>query len=251
MKAMIGVGVFGKQDMIEWMLEGITNCFPKGSHVVFFFEACTDKSKPNFLKLAKKKLKGYVWSHGESETHVLEHGVHSWLIDRFMESDCDVLVVPHDDNKFVNPDTADHIKKVVDQYGDKLGWITARDGHDFSYTRMISSPFSSSDMAREKVAIGEFAPRMMLNTGPVVYTRSLIEKIGKPDTSYEGWYWWTDYSLKAHQAGLTNGVLGMDCLHEKFGEVQDNPQLHDGSRVARDLKKLTERWAPVLGRNPI
>jgi hypothetical protein len=233
------------------MVEGIVNCFPKESHVVFFFEACTDQSKPNFLKVAEELLQDYAWSWGESPTHILEHGVHGWLIDRFMESDCDVLVVPHDDNKFLDPQVTTHIEKVVEHYGEDLGWITARDGHGFAYECMISSPFSSSDIARAKVQIGEFVPRMMLNTGPVVYTRRLIEKIGKPDMTYEGWYWWTDYSLKAHQAGLVNGVLGMDCLHEKFGWIQNNHGLFDGGLVARDLKRLNDRWAPLLGRTPV
>lgn len=251
MKVMIGVGVFGKQDMISWLLTGITNCFPRGSHVVFFFEACTDLSKQNFLDLAPTLLDGYTWSHGESADHLLEHGVHNWLIHQFMQSDCDTLVVPHDDNKFLNPSIVSDIQRIQTEYGDKLGWISGRDGYERGYENMISSPFSSSDTARKKLKVGEYTPRSQMNTGPVVYTRRLIEMIGGPDMAYEGWYWWDDYALKAKHAGLQNVLLGMDCLHEKFGSIQNNHALFDGGLVARDLKRLVTKWTPILGYNPI
>jgi hypothetical protein len=250
-KPMIGVGVFGKQDMISWLLDGITQCFPPDSEVVFFFEACTDASMINFLTLAPSRLKDYIWSCSASEFHILEHGVHCWMIDRFMESDCDVLVIPHDDNKFLNPYVLDHIEKLMDKYGDRLGWIGGRDGYDASYANMISSPFSASNIARAKIGIGEHAERSQLNTGPMVYTRQLITKIGKPDLGYEGWYWWDDYSLKSKHHGLQNILLGMDCLHEKFGQVQNNHGLFNGDLVARDLKKLITKWQPILGYSPI
>ena len=248
---MIGVGVFGKQDMIEWMITGITDCFPKGSHVSFFFEACTDRSMLNFLELAPTLLIDYSWSYDSSSTHVLEHGVHSRLISRFMDTDCDYLIVPHDDNKFVGKTIVDDIRRIMEEYGDNLGWISGRDGYERNYTNMVSSPFSSSDTARKKLAIGEYVPRSQMNTGPVVYTRKLIEKIGGPDMDYEGWYWWDDYALKAKHAGLQSVLLGMDCLHFKFGSIQNNHALFDNALVARDLKRLSTKWTPVLGYNPI
>jgi hypothetical protein len=251
MKPMVGVGVFGKQDMIGWMLEGIVNCFPKGTHVVFFFEACTDQSLPNFLELAPKMLQDYPWSYGQSATHVLEHGVHNWLIDEFMKTDCDLLVVPHDDNKFLGTSVLADIEKVIVTFGDSLGWISARDGYEASYRNMVSSPFSASNGGTmTKLPVGEFAAKSQMNTGPVVYTRKLVKKIGKPDMAYEGWYWWDDYALKAKHAGLQNVLLSMDCLHCKFGSIQNNHALFDSALVARDLKRLADRWTPIFG-NPI
>lgn len=251
-RAMVGVGVFGKQDMIPWLLTGITNAFPKGTRVVFFFEACTDKSEANFLEWAPRILKDdYPWYHGSSPTHILEHGVHNWLIQEFKKSDCDWLIVPHDDNKFVGRTVFGDVERAIAEYGQKLGWISARDGYESSYSNMISSPFSASNTAGRKLPIGNYAPRSQMNTGPVVYTRSLIEKIGGPSMDYEGWYWWDDYALTAKHAGLTNLLLSMDCLHEKFGKLQDNPALFDSALVARDLARLNAKWRPILGCNPI
>lgn len=251
-KAMVGVGVFGKQDMIPWILTGITNAFPKGTRVVFFFEACTDLSKPNFLEWAPRILgENYPWSYGESSQHILEHGVHNWLIQEFLKTDCDWLIVPHDDNKFVGRTVFDDVERAIAQYGDRLGWISARDGYESSYAKIISSPFSSSNAARSKLPIGQFVERSQMNTGPVVYTRSLINAIGGPSMEYEGWYWWDDYALTAKHAGRQNLLLSMDCLHEKFGSLQNNPDLFDGALVARDLARLTAKWRPILGCNPI
>lgn len=242
MKPMVGVGVFAKQDMISWILEGIATSFPPSTPVRFFFEACTDKSLPNFQALAPKILPGYSVSFDASSTHILEHGVHCQLIDTFMASDCDVLVVPQDDNKFCGDQLLLSIERVIATLGTSLGWIGGRDGYEVGYANMISSPFSTSDLTKTKIKIGEFAERSRLNTGPVVYTRPLVEKIGQPDLAFEGWYWWDDYSLRARQAGLKNVLLGMDCLHEKFGELQSNPTLNDPAMAARDLKRLTDRW---------
>ena len=251
MKFMVGVGVFCKQDMIGWLLDGITTGFPRGTKVVFFFEACTDASLPNFLALAPEKLDGYDWSWKESKEHILEHGVHCRLIDDFMLSDCDALIVPHDDNRFVDPGICGDIERVFAHYGDTLGWVGGRDGHEQWYQQMISSPFSCSDVAREKLPVGQWVERSMLNTGPMVYSRALINKIGKPGDGFEGWYWWTDYSLRARASGLKNVLLSMDCLHTKFGQLKDNKELYSGDLVARDLKRLCDKWKPVLGTDPV
>lgn len=249
---MVGVGVFDKVDMIGWMLEGIRDNFdPSQTEVVFFFEACTDESESEFDRLAPIVLEGWRCSKGASEDHINEVGVHCWLIDRFMESACEALIIPHDDNRFTRPLVPD-LRKLRDRYGDSLGWISGRDGHGIGYADMCCSPFSKSTGAPMRaLEIGTWEEVLMMNTGPVVYFRHVVEKVGKPDVSLP-WYNWSDYSLRCHHAGLKNILLSMDCLHEKFGRVTANPpELYNDKLVADCLKRLNERWAPVLGRNPL
>lgn len=168
-----------------------------------------------------------------------------------MQSGCDYLIIPHDDNRFLDPKIPSQVEAVITHFGDSLGWIGSRDGYGFNYADIISSKFSTSDLSRAKLGHGEFAPRLMLNTGPMVYTRRLVEKIGLPDPDLS-WYWWDDYSLRAHTSGLINVLLGMDCAHEKFGQLQPYPPgLYAGETVSRDLERFRDRWRPVLGRNPL
>lgn len=253
MKAMIGYGVYRKPDMIGWYLEGIREHFPKDSHVAFHFEAEDGVDRKQFEQLVKDGMLdgGYV-VHPATGTreHLLEHGVHRHLIDRFMDTDCDVLIVPHDDNRFQRPLLPD-LERLCTQYGTTLGWISGRDGYSPGYADMVCSPFSQSIGAeKEFLPIGHHREVMMMNTGPVVYFRHVIHKVGMPDPDMP-WYWWDDYALRCHTAGLKNVLLSMDCLHEKFGRLSDNPALGDGNLVADCLKELQERWRPILGRDPL
>jgi len=254
MKVCVGVSVFNKQDMIRWILEGIRDSFDcESTKVVFHFEACCDKSVDNFCALKDSILGNFKTpvDHIVSPNHVLEQGAHRLLINQFMASNCDILIIPHDDNKFMGRRLVSDIQDLLDAKGIKnVGWIGGRDGYGYNYDKIISSPFSASNIARDKVSIGEYQPRLMLNTGPNVYTRHLVDTIGLPDNGMD-WYWWDDYSLRAHEHGLTNYLLGMDCLHEKFGQVGNNHVLYEGSNVAKGLKMLNDRWASLHGRNVI
>ncbi len=258
LKAMVGVGVFHKPDMIEWMVRGIAENFPKNTVVKFYFEADGKEPEdiPNsfdqfirhelILNIAGIDDTG-VW--GSTRDNILEHGVHRKLIEAFMTTDCDVLIIPQDDNRFQRPLLPD-LERLWAQYGEKLGWISGRDGYDFGYSNMVCSPFSDSNSTKTKLPIGDHREVTMMNTGPVVYFRHVIEKVGMPPADM-AWYWWDFWSLQCHTAGLTNILLSMDCLHEKFGRIGNNPGLFNDALVAANLKTLNERWAPVLGRNPL
>jgi hypothetical protein len=251
LKAFVGVSVFGKEEMLHWMLTGIQSSFPPGTVVHFYFEACKDKSEENFLKHVDSVLGSeYPWSYSGSPDHILEHGAHRLLISKFMETDCDYIVIPHDDNRFLSNQIPKQIETVIETYTESLGWISCRDGYDFGYRDMISSQFSSSDKARAKLDHGQWAERTMMNTGPVIYTRKLINKVGLPDPDM-AWYWWDEYALRCHHAGLKNILLGMDCAHYKFGQIQNNHALFDGALVAKDLAHLRDKWRPILGFNPL
>lgn len=249
MKAMIGYGVFQKPDMLEWYLTGIAENFPVETQVEFYFEAAKDLDHLQFEGAAIRHLAPRYWRYSWGEDHILEHGVHRLLIERFMATDCDVLIIPQDDNRFQRPLLPD-LERLWEQYGTQLGWISGRDGYGFGYSNMVCSPFSDSNSTKTKLPIGDHREVTLMNTGPVVYFRHVIERVGMPDPDM-AWYWWDDFSLKCHTAGLKNILLSMDCLHEKFGRVGNNPGLFNDQLVADCLKKLNERWAPVLGRNPL
>lgn len=242
MKAYIGYGVFRKYEMISWYLDGIRENFPPETQVAFYLEAYDDDmlaAWPEELPLS-----------GKSTEHILEQGVHRHFIEKFMETDCDVLIIPQDDNRFTRPLIPD-LEELWNIYGERLGWISGRDGYDFGYKDMVCSPFSESTGATKTVLpIGFTAERRMMNTGPVVYFRHVIEKVGLPPSDMP-WFWWDWFALQCDYAGLKNILLSMDCLHEKFGRVDHNPNLYNGALVADCLKRFNDKWRPIYGRNPL
>jgi hypothetical protein len=252
MKPFIGIGVFDKPDMLQWILEGVRDSFPGEKTVWFYFEDQKEymvESLQEAMQATGFQPHECVWA-GQIG-HIYEQGIHRFFLEHFMESDCDVLVIPHDDNKFTRflmPD----LLGLWNTYGKRLGWVGGRDGYDFGYSGMVCSPFSLSDSTtKERIPVGEWREVRMLNTGPNVYFRHVVEKVGLPDPDMP-WYWWDEYSLRCEQAGLQNVLLSMDCLHEKFGRVTANPaELYNDKLVADCLKRLNEKWLPVYGRNVI
>lgn len=246
MKVMIGYGVFQKPDMLRWMCEGIKENFPSDTPVMFYFEADNSNGEDIFSVMdIAERLKLNIFPPGASDYHLLEHGTHKLMIEYFMDTDCDCLIIPHDDNRFNAPLIPD-LQKLWDKYGTNLGWISGRDGHGDGYSDMVCSPFSQSTGAKKQtLPIGDYREVKMMNTGPVVYFRHVIEKVGIPDQDMP-WYWWSAYSLRCIDAGLTNILLSMDALHMKFGRCGNNPDLYSDVLVADGLKKLRERWGNVL-----
>jgi len=247
MKAYIGYGIWAKPDMVNWLFSGITENFPSDTHVGVFIEAVDDDTD--------EAVQNGLWDHfedcpnvrnlGTSKEHLLEHGVHAKLIEAFLKTDCHCLIIPHDDNRFQRPLIPD-LQKLWDKYGTNLGWISGRDGYSDGYRDMVSSPFSQSTGAvKEALPIGEHREVKMMNTGPVVYFRHVIEKAGLPDPDM-AWYWWDDYALRCGAAGLTNILLSMDCLHEKFGRLSNNQELYSDAVVADGMRRLREKWGNVL-----
>jgi hypothetical protein len=260
MKHMIGIGWWGKPLMVEKTLVDMArNLDPTRASIVVLFDdygphqPLSMQSYDAFNNLAPVILKDFDWRGYTSTNEILECGCHNWLIDHFMKrKECDVLTCPQDDNRFLGNTYLDDLERVMAQYGDRIGYIGCRDGYNLRYSDFISSPWSNSDNARAKLPVGQFVERQMINPGPLVYTRSCVEKIGKLDPSYNAWYWWDDYALRAQHAGLVNGLLSTDLAHEKWGEIARSVIYQDfHGLVAKDLALLNQRWGPAHGGNVI
>lgn len=180
------------------------------------------------------------------DTELFEHHCNNTMIDYFMNhTDKDVLVVLHEDmliNGFSLFSDLDRL--LTEKYN--IGFIGGRDGFNWGYTEMWSSPFSKSKY-KYLLDIGQYQKVKLVNFGPVVYTRKTVEKIGKLDAeSYVYAYADQDYALKAASHGLNNYVIGMDVIHEKFGSLDKVPKWCQNkageARIAKDFYNLNKRW---------
>lgn len=241
MKTMVGFSFWNKVDMLSWLLEGVVNNFdPRSTEVVMALDVCTDGSVEAFHAMTEFWLtkRGFKWGveiADQSGPPIREVGCHLALQKRFLQSDADLLLVAQDDQHF-NQTMTELLGWISGKYGDRLGVFTGRDGYDWGYGRFAGSLWSESAL-QERLGHGEWRERTYMNSGPIVYSRKVVEQVGFVDTEFQAFYVWDDYGARAHKAGFVNGVMGMDITHAKFGRISNTtwytPEIshHDITRV--------------------
>lgn len=179
------------------------------------------------------------------DTEMFEHHCNNTLISYFLDNtEADALIVLHEDMLINGYSMFSDLDKLLSTESN-IGFIGGRDGFNWGYGDMYSSPFSLSQY-QHLLKIGQYQKVNLLNFGPVVYTRDTVNTIGMMDAqSYKYAYADQDYSFRALSRGFNNYVIGMDITHEKFGNLaQTQPWFSkegDGV-IARDLATLKERW---------
>ncbi len=240
--------------MIEWVVEGIAANFdPAQVSLAFFFDEVRSGMLDAFSSLVDKHLKEFKVVTTASETAVRDLACHNWFMRYFMTKvGAETLIVAQDDIRFSSPTAIRDLESVLSKYGKEIGYIGMREGYGRHYAGIIGSPFDAKYANAVELPPGEFREAMMMNPGPLVYTRSAVSKIGDLDASYRDWFWWDDYSLRALHNGLKNVVLSIDAQHKKFGDVRASTVAGDAEGWApKDLAQLNTRWAPHFGGNLI
>ena len=239
---MIGYGVWNKQDMVGWMIDGVAEWVPTAKHVRFAFDHCTDDSEMMFDMCAGKLLGSSKVITKDSGPHVKDEiGIHNALLRYFMEeTDYDVLVIPQDDQRFSGP-VVPRLEPILHHLGDKVGVVGARLGYEFGLKDGISSQWGGG-VDRANLPVGGWAECTYLNTGPVIYPRSTVEKVGYLDEQFEHWFIWEDYCARCkYDHGLTNVVVDIDMRHVHFGRRTGSSYYTDKSST-RDRKRMHEKW---------
>ena len=244
---MIGYGVWNKQDMVGWLLEGIGYHAPETLEVRFIFDECGDASESNFDLMSSQILanipqtKHVRVSKASSPTSLHETGVHNALMRHFMgETDCDVLIVPQDDQRICGPIIL-RLEGMLNHFGDRIGIVGGRDGYESGLSRIIGSEWSESTL-QERLRPGVWAERSFLNSGPLVYVRAVVDKVGYIDPAYEHWYAWDDYCMRCkYEHGLANAVVGTEIRHLQFGRTLSTSYYSDGS-LAHDHELFQRKW---------
>ncbi len=246
MRYAVAYSVYNKVDMISWLLDGIVRNFNSAdTEVIFHFDICRDDSAQAFDAMTEFWLtkRGFKWTKLVADPlkpETREIGGHNAILRHCMaNSDAYFFCIAQDDQHFNQPITS-CLERLSDTYGTRLGMITGRDGYDWGYAKFCGS-FWSESILQERLAHGDWRERQCMNTGPLVYNRNVVEKIGYQDESFIAYYGWDDYALRALEAGFVNGVLGMDITHAKFGRVTPTWWAVDGNSAAHDLALIQQK----------
>lgn len=226
--------------MQAWLLDGLMRYLPPDRcEVLIYLDGCTDDCPVAMESLRYYFLANFRHNIIVNPAEIGEIRCHVEILKEFMKSTCDVCVIFQDDQRLEWP-ILESLDKIYDQYGDAAGLIGGRDGYERGFSQMVGSAWSHSVLTR-KLAVGEWAERTCLNSGPVVYSRKMIEKIGLPDGNFKAFYAWDDYGLRAKSQGFTNLVLGTDISHIKFGRVCAT-KMYTNEISAHDSSLLHSKW---------
>lgn len=209
----IGYPIHNKGYMMDEIINGLVHSVGDSVHDIkykFILDGCSDNSK-RVLKREMSKLDNAEYIETDD---LFQLRTFNLLMADF---DTDFLIIFQDD--MVLRDTAflDNILNVYLKYGDRMGMLGCRDGFDAGYKNMSGSRFSESSMRTEVLDSGKYREKMMINIGPIVVTKKLIEAMGYFDEIYgKGVYEEMEYSLRCTLKGLATIVMGVDLIHSKF-----------------------------------
>jgi len=243
----VGVPIYNKSHMLHLIIEGFSKNILEPVDYIFIFDGCTDDSEQIFEK-NKMLLKGDI--RAIKTNNIFQLKTNNILMK---ELKTDKLIIFQDDMVLNDSNYLNNIRNIFNIYKDSLGIIGSRDGFEKGYSNMYGSYFSGSN--RIPLNNGEFKEKSMINIGPIALSKKLINTVGVFDEIYgKGSYEEMEYSLKAkHHHNLTNIVLGVDLIHDKFlNLVKGNFNVNNSSNILSNQLSLNhsvfrQRWEGLAG----
>jgi hypothetical protein len=246
MKFTIGYSIYNKAHMMDDIIDGLSSNIREDADYIFIFDGCTDGSEEVFDSLSHN-LNGNISKYKTDNIFQLKSN--NMMMDKFKT---EFLIIFQDDMVLQDQNFLSNIIKIYDIYNERLGIIGCRDGYEKSYSNMIGSPHSESN--REILEIGKFEERSMINIGPIILRKTLIEKVGKFDESYGvGGYEETEYALKCkYEHNLVNIILSIDIIHSKFEHKNKNKTKHTSgdllsNQITQNNQLFRSRWYNLSG----
>jgi len=248
MKTLIAYVVWNKDKMIDWIGWGLRRNFkPEDVDILFLLDNPidgTDDTIENYLIPLMKEYNVKMEIYNKTPQFKME--LQNIALKYGIDNGYDIVICPQDDQKIQDPFLLKNIKNLMDIYGDRLGFIGGRDGHnDMSYSDISGSLFShpGSHANFRWLLPGEFVEKKLLNDGPLIYNRHLIETVGYHDTeNFKVFCSEYDYSMRSHNAGLVNINLGMEIVHEKFNCLRSNVYYSKHGYSQHDHDNLQKKW---------
>ncbi len=257
----IGYTIYNKAHLMPQIVKGIRKSFFPEDELIMVFDNCTDGSLEEFKKLehtisCSKKII-------VPKKELFEIKANNLILK---EARSDMIVLFQDDIICLDPQIKQKIFRVFSYYGKRLGLLGGRTGFEldgkpdfpFKTHNVVSNWEHKQKQYGVRLKNGEWQERTILNRGPLVFTKELIEEIGYLDEVYFPlWCDCTDYSCKAQfETKRINVVFQCDVVSDlKWGSLReknkvfptnDGGKIKYGSLIKRNWREFIKRWGNPL-----
>jgi hypothetical protein len=235
MRGYLHYNIWNKANHIDLILRGINYFVPKDTIIDISFEDCFDNSIEIFDSLKNKYLEGYeVVVTKASRKYRMKN--FNDAIERFMNTNCDFIVSPQDDQFIQDYNLFDNLKNLISTQN--VGIIGTRDGFTFDFREYYSSHFSVKTPQHVKwLKSGEYQKVKCINDGALIIPKSTISKVGLFDENMTAFYIENDYCARCIKGGFDNFVIGVELLHIKlFGAIASELYENNFDYANKDLQ---------------
>ena len=251
----VGYLIWNKETLIPKIIFGLKETLNKDDEVIFLFDNCTDNSLAVF-----NKLKHYLPNPKiiVTSTDLYEVKANNLILE---DATRDTIVLFQDDILNHDPKLKEKILKIVDKYGDSLGLMGGRSGYELtghpdfperSFYRVSNWEHLTKQYGK-KLAEGEWAEKTILNRGPIIFTRKLLDDVGYLDEKFAPlWGDDMDYCCRAKfNHGKKNVVFQCNVESQlKWGALHSGEsKLAFGEITRRNWNLFITRWGQILKHN--
>lgn len=247
----VGYTVFRKENLIPEIVRGIIDCFDEGDEIIFLFDDCNDNSKEVAIREFEKYNRKFIIIEPKEEQFEIKANN---LILKAAANE--IIVLFQDDMVCNDKNIKSKILKIMDIYKENLGLLGGRDGFNLRETTFPEKAFdkvsSWTHIQGNTVMLkeGEYAERTILNRGPIVFTKSLIEKVGYLDESFfPQWGDDMDYCFRCKYIHkLTNVVFQCGIKSPvEWGTTRGKTKIKKfGKVIKNNWNLLISRWGEYI-----
>lgn len=235
----IGIAIYNKSHMIDLIIDSLAKNIVEPVEYIFIFDGCTDNSEQVFDQ-NKHLLNGNI--RKIKTDNVFQVKTNNIFLESFTT---DKLIIFQDDMVLNDKSYLENIRKIYNLYKEKVGIIGSRDGFEAEFSEMYSAEHSDSKpFTKYKLKPDEFKEVSMINIGPIVLNRSVVDKVGLFNTSYgKGGYEETEYALKCkYNFGLINFVLAINIIHNRFLYLVEDNKIVCGDLSSHNQYMFSQKW---------
>ena len=258
MRVSVGYTIFNKKHLMSNII-GSLGWMDDGDELIFLFDSCTDGSLDGLLRLKK-----YINIDPDiivPDDELFEIKANNEILRRAKN---DVVILFQDDIICRDPDFKEKISRVMASYKPNgLGLMGARSGYELDGTPnfppicryKVSNWEHKIEQVGEKLKDGEFKERTVLNRGPLVFTKNLINDIGYLNEDlFPLWGDDVDYCCRAVSKGRKNIVFESEIhspiewvtMRSKTYPLGDGSIGTAGTVMRRNWKYLYDKWGNLL-----
>lgn len=260
MNVTVGYTIYNKKNLISNIV-GSLGWLDSNDELIFLFDACTDGSLEELLRIQR-----YLPIEPEiivPDDELFEIKANNEILRRATK---DVIILFQDDMICKDHNFREKISRVISAYKpNELGLIGSRTGYELEGTPnfppvcryAVSNWEHKPEQVGEKLKDGEFKERTVLNRGPIVFTRNLINDVGYLDEGlFPLWADDIDYCCRCSMRGRKNVVFQSDIYSPlEWGSMRTKGKTYplgdgtvgtSGTVMRRNWKTISDRWGDLL-----